>query len=213
MVLVSTMLESQSPYGTGSEGFPFFGSLLDVQTDGSAQVYMRNRYYDPSTGRFTQEDPIGLAGGLNLYGYANGDPVNFSDPFGLLAWPVWVVRGALWVGARFGIGLGTAAAVDRVVRAAGPSIRRAMTLGNEARLTQSQQIQAVTRVLQNDARGHGGIIRAANGARIILPVQQGPNQPIVHVAADGVAQMGSATVRFIVEGSRLVPQVTDIMVP
>jgi uncharacterized protein RhaS with RHS repeats len=32
---------------------------------------------------FTQEDPIGLAGGLNLYGYANGDPVNFSDPFGL----------------------------------------------------------------------------------------------------------------------------------
>jgi hypothetical protein len=31
----------------------------------------------------TQEDPLGLAGGLNLYGYANGDPVNFSDPFGL----------------------------------------------------------------------------------------------------------------------------------
>jgi uncharacterized protein RhaS with RHS repeats len=31
----------------------------------------------------TQEDPIGLAGGLNLYGFAQGDPVNFSDPFGL----------------------------------------------------------------------------------------------------------------------------------
>jgi hypothetical protein len=39
--------------------------------------------YDPATGRFTQEDPIGLAGGMNLYGYANGDPVNYSDPFGL----------------------------------------------------------------------------------------------------------------------------------
>jgi hypothetical protein len=34
-------------------------------------------------GQFTQEDPIGIAGGLNLYGYANGDPINFSDPFGL----------------------------------------------------------------------------------------------------------------------------------
>ncbi|MFQ5705752.1 MAG: RHS repeat-associated core domain-containing protein, partial [Gemmatimonadales bacterium] len=48
-------------------------------------MYMRNRYYDPATGRFTQEDPIGLAGGLNLYGFANGDPINFSDPFGLCA--------------------------------------------------------------------------------------------------------------------------------
>lgn len=37
----------------------------------------------PSAGRFTQQDPIGLAGGLNLYGFAGGDPVNFADPFGL----------------------------------------------------------------------------------------------------------------------------------
>jgi len=35
----------------------------------------------------TQQDPIGIAGGLNLYGYANGDPVNYSDPFGLC--PAW----------------------------------------------------------------------------------------------------------------------------
>jgi len=34
-------------------------------------------------GLLTQEDPIGIAGGLNLYGFANGDPINFSDPFGL----------------------------------------------------------------------------------------------------------------------------------
>ena len=38
-------------------------------------------------GQFTQIDPIGLAGGLNLYGYANGDPVNFDDPFGLCPIP------------------------------------------------------------------------------------------------------------------------------
>lgn len=34
------------------------------------------------TGRLTQEDPIGLAGGLNFYGSAGGDPVSFGDPFG-----------------------------------------------------------------------------------------------------------------------------------
>jgi RHS repeat-associated protein len=53
------------------------------QKDGSGLVYRRNRYYDPITGRFTQEDPIGIAGGLNLYGFAEGDPVSFTDPFGL----------------------------------------------------------------------------------------------------------------------------------
>jgi uncharacterized protein RhaS with RHS repeats len=51
--------------------------------DASGQLYMRNRYYDPGTGRFTQEDPLGLAGGMNEYGYANGDPISYSDPFGL----------------------------------------------------------------------------------------------------------------------------------
>jgi uncharacterized protein RhaS with RHS repeats len=32
---------------------------------------------------FTQEDPIGYAGGINLYGYVGNSPVAFSDPFGL----------------------------------------------------------------------------------------------------------------------------------
>ena len=59
------------------------GSLLEGKRDRSGLDYRRARVYDPETGRFTQEDPIGLAGGLNLYGFAGGDPVNFGDPFGL----------------------------------------------------------------------------------------------------------------------------------
>jgi RHS repeat-associated protein len=66
-----------------NEPFSWFGSLITNKRDGSGQLYMRNRYYDPATGRFTQEDPIGLAGGLNLYGFAGGDPVNLGDAFGL----------------------------------------------------------------------------------------------------------------------------------
>jgi RHS repeat-associated protein len=62
------------------------GTLLENKQDKSGLSYARNRYYDPLTGRFTQEDPLGLAGGLNLYGFAGGDPVNFSDPFGLCIW-------------------------------------------------------------------------------------------------------------------------------
>jgi RHS repeat-associated protein len=61
------------------------GSLLEGGQDQSGYQYRRNRYYDPNTGRFTQEDPLGLGGGLNLYGFANGDPITFTDPFGLSA--------------------------------------------------------------------------------------------------------------------------------
>jgi RHS repeat-associated protein len=61
----------------------WFGSLIRGSADASGLLYRRNRYYDPTTGQFTQEDPIGIAGGLNLYGYANGDPLGLSDPFGL----------------------------------------------------------------------------------------------------------------------------------
>lgn len=72
----------------GAPGYPklspnYYGSLIQGQQDPTGYIYQRNRYLDPNTGRFTQEDPIGLAGGLNVYGYANGDPVNYSDPFGL----------------------------------------------------------------------------------------------------------------------------------
>jgi RHS repeat-associated protein len=62
---------------------PWMGSLVQSSEDASGLMYRRNRYYDPKTGRFTQEDPIGLAGGLNTYGFADGDPVSYDDPYGL----------------------------------------------------------------------------------------------------------------------------------
>ena len=50
----------------------WWGSLLQSRVDGSGLRYQRNRYYDPLTGQFTQADPIGLAGGINLYALAGG---------------------------------------------------------------------------------------------------------------------------------------------
>jgi RHS repeat-associated protein len=60
--------------------FGYAGGLFD---DVTQLVRFGARDYDAAGGRFTQEDPIGLAGGMNLYGFAAGDPVNYSDPFGL----------------------------------------------------------------------------------------------------------------------------------
>ena len=46
-------------------------------------TYYGYRYYNPSTGRFLSKDPIEEFGGLNLYGYANNDPINGYDVLGL----------------------------------------------------------------------------------------------------------------------------------
>jgi len=75
------------PYG-GDDGsspssmpnsFRFAARQLDTET---GLYYMRARYYDPGLGRFISEDPIGLAGGINPYTYAAGNPVNYRDPTG-----------------------------------------------------------------------------------------------------------------------------------
>jgi RHS repeat-associated protein len=46
------------------------------------QYFNRNRYYSPALGRFISKDPIGFNGGMNLYRYADNNPVLFTDPTG-----------------------------------------------------------------------------------------------------------------------------------
>jgi len=61
-----------------STPFRYNGQYTDIDT---GLIYLRNRYYDPSIGRFTQEDPA--KDGLNWYVYCANDPVNMVDPQGL----------------------------------------------------------------------------------------------------------------------------------
>jgi len=44
--------------------------------------FNRFRYYDPESGQYASQDPIGLAGGLGLHAYVH-DPLSWVDPFGL----------------------------------------------------------------------------------------------------------------------------------
>ena len=78
-----------SPYGertvvSGTVTTPFcFNGQFGVMTEPNGLLAMQARYYAPIFRRFLSEDPSGFSGGINLYAYTGGDPVNFMDPFGL----------------------------------------------------------------------------------------------------------------------------------
>ena len=94
------------------------------RTHGASGLVMTlYRAYDPTLGRWLSEDPLGLGGGTNLYGYVNGDPIGVMDPLGLSGktFAVGFVKGAA-VGVAFGI----------VATAVSPAVAAALAIGGTA---------------------------------------------------------------------------------
>jgi len=60
--------------------YTYTGREYDSET---GLYYYRARYYDATVGRFTSEDPIEFAGGINHYVYTLNNPIRFTDPYGL----------------------------------------------------------------------------------------------------------------------------------
>ncbi|WP_197024713.1 RHS repeat-associated core domain-containing protein [Cellulomonas sp. KRMCY2] len=54
-------------------------------TDPTGYIYLRNRYYDPTTAQFLTRDPLEDRT-LDPYGYTSGNPLQFIDPLGLFSW-------------------------------------------------------------------------------------------------------------------------------
>jgi RHS repeat-associated protein len=80
-----TVQYSYAPFGAVS----ISGSTTSSYTytgrefDGLGIDYFRARYYNPTSGRFLSEDPIGFLGGINVYAFVGDDPIDFGDPSGL----------------------------------------------------------------------------------------------------------------------------------
>jgi hypothetical protein len=77
-----------------------------ITTQGENRCNGIIRWYDPITGRWLSNDPIGISGGLNMYVFVNNNPINFRDPDGLN--PIYTGAGL----AAAGIGGLTQAAFD-----------------------------------------------------------------------------------------------------
>jgi RHS repeat-associated protein len=93
---------NEDPDGDGilvNNSFRLPGQYYDAET-GLNYNYFRT--YDPLVGRYTQSDPIGLRGGLNVFGYVNGDPVNSVDINGLFVLSANLYLGGLGGGISIG---------------------------------------------------------------------------------------------------------------
>jgi RHS repeat-associated protein len=73
--------------------YGFAGRELDEE---SGLYDLRARQYNPTNGRFAQEDPLDAHTGRSLYTYVENNPISFGDPFGMWGWS-W---GDIWNGIK-----------------------------------------------------------------------------------------------------------------
>ncbi len=116
-------------------------------------------------------DPIGLAGGLNLYGYAGGDPINFGDPFGLCKVRVG------WTATP--VGMGTRHAFIEVTR---PDNSRVFFRGGPTGASSSASSKNSADGYQSNADATSAETKnvSQNGQSVAGPIQaesQSPNDP------------------------------------
>jgi RHS repeat-associated protein len=69
------------PVGSVEMNLRFPGQYYDEQ---SKLYYNHNRYYNPELGRYMEPDPLALEAGLNMFAYADNNPVMNTDPSGLI---------------------------------------------------------------------------------------------------------------------------------
>jgi RHS repeat-associated protein len=66
--------------GTRTQNLRLPGQYFQIETN---LAYNHHRHYDPTTGRYTQPDPLGFVDGPSIYAYAGSSPFMVTDPSGL----------------------------------------------------------------------------------------------------------------------------------
>jgi len=122
----------EDPDGDGAKvtfNLRYPGQYYDSE---SGLHYNHTRFFNPRTGRYLQPDLLKLEGGINVYTYANGNPVHYMDPTGT-SW--WGFASAIFNSAKSFLGF--AQKVDKVEKAVNTAQKaeksaNAMARGREA---------------------------------------------------------------------------------
>ncbi len=168
----------------------FPGQYFDSETN---LHYNYFRTYQPNQGRYTQADPIGIDGGLNRFGYVEGNALMFIDPTGL-CWVYEQSTGRLFragnnpsattfVGEGYaGNGLGLNNAELEIIQNRGPLPRGRYTIGRQGTIVTQRgtELQSSMRLIPDrenwmyDRAGfliHGGNMqtRQSSNGCIVMP--------------------------------------------
>ena len=206
------------------EGFTKGGSLLSgeyrssttqyngyygVQQEPNGLLHMRARYYSPELRRFINADPIGFAGGMNWYAYANGNPIMYVDPSGHVRW-LALGRAVLGMGVNaigMGVGVGVAAIPEpsMLTVAAGGTLAAKSGYGFGANLS-----NAVAAIVDADPVSTGALTNDI--AQAVAPgnVQAQQLATVVDLATDfgGAKIISSAAVNAVGKSPSAFPSLT-----
>jgi RHS repeat-associated protein len=179
-----------SPYGQSSTVGPDATNnpiqYTSRENDQTGLLFYRARYYDPVMKRFISSDPIGLAGGMNMFAYVNGNPVSLTDPTGNCPWcaaglaiGVWAnigsqlyVNGGNWGGLDYKAvvlsGLAGAASGGLGTFAAGFRVGTSIAINTAGSGAISGAQQAASNLWNNQCAADGVVDSALRGARFGL---------------------------------------------
>jgi RHS repeat-associated protein len=172
------------PQGSASAGYAYTGREWDAEI---SLYYYRARYYTAGNGRFLSEDPAGLAGGLNRYSYAGGNPVLFGDPLGLCRIEVrFLPAGPLGIG-NHGIILVIDPDGSTSYYRGGPSSGGPSNSGSSGTKQSSQGTSGASGASSNSSSGWGPIV-TDSGAYVPGTPDWDPgwkSLPVANVRDDG----------------------------
>jgi RHS repeat-associated protein len=206
----------------GFQPFGFAGGIYDRNT---GLVRHGARDYDPETGRWTAKDPLGFEGrSYNLYGYVQNDPVNFTDPSGLMSLSETFVGRAI-----DGIkNVFWAVANNLALRILGSAIVLRGPYGNlpiralqKALQSGGSTTRVVTKLTQSPQAGRGLSTAISNGADDLVNAARGegfllqaeiPNSALVLLERAGLAARSTTSMGGVVGTEiRFLPEATHFI--